>query len=353
MNTPLTLGRRGGMARRAAALSLPLVAAAAMALSAGPAGGASSSFCDGGGFATLGQSGVAGFDGDVAAPAGRFTVRGRYVRFDVDPASFAIYDYAFNPTDNPGDMTGGLPTPVWESKVPDHRGLGLTSRVTLDLAGEDLVMERTGPGLTMKIQAKDCAQGGIFQMEVERGDGTRTRIVHRLATAADARVTPFYFDNQNFRERLGEFIKLDDQGNIVSCTAEEAQTNVLCVQVQARANIANDFSAEFVARDSPQVATRIAQAECGPDRTGLANHCGGMTIWDVASGGRMGFVTGEDAVENARPATACVENCQAQNRVRGRLPVLGFPFPVAAADRLTPRTSTDGLSAPLTAPFVP
>ena len=91
-----------------------------------------------------------------------------------------------------------------------------------------------------------------------------------------------------------------------------------------------------------------------PDGKTLATASEGENIrlWDVASGGRMGFVTGEDAVENARPASICVQNCQAQNRVRGRLPVLGFPFPVADADKLTPRTSTDGLGAPLTAPFI-
>jgi hypothetical protein len=102
------------------------------------------------------------------------------------------------------------------------------------------------------------------------------------------------------------------------------------------------------------VATRVSQRECGPDFTnnlGLAetaDHCGGMSIWDVASGGRLGMVTGEDAVEVSNSPTVCTTQCQAQNRVRGRLEVLGFPFPVPAASRLTPRFSTDGLTAPLT-----
>ena len=354
MNAPLFPARWGRWTRhRTVAIGATLALAAGLTMAVLPASGASSAFCEGGGFAVLGQSGATGFDGTVAAPGERFSVSGRYVRFNIDPANFAIHDYGFNPTDNPGDMTGGVPTPVWESKIPNHRGLALTSPITLKVDGDDMVVERSGPGLTMKIQAKDCAQGGVFQMEVERADGTRTRFVHRLANpTGDPRLVPFYFDNQNFRARLGQFIKLDADGNIAACTAEEAQTNIFCVQVQARVNIANGFSSRFVARDSPQVATRIQQAQCGPDRPGVTNHCGGMTIWDVASGGRMGFVTGEDAVENARPAAVCVENCQAQNRVRGRLPVLGFPFPVADADKLTPRTSTDGLGAPLTAPFI-
>ena len=72
-------------------------------------------------------------------------------------------------------------------------------------------------------------------------------------------------------------------------------------------------------------------------------------MWDVASGGRMGFVTGEDATEVANPPTNCTQNCQAQNRVRGRLANLGFPFPVPAGSRLTPRVSALPLPA-LTAP---
>ena len=59
-------------------------------------------------------------------------------------------------------------------------------------------------------------------------------------------------------------------------------------------------------------------------------------MWDVASGGRLGMVTGEDATEVAPPATTCTHQCQAQNQVRGRL-ALGFPFPVPAASRLAPR----------------
>ena len=47
----------------------------------------------------------------------------------------------------------------------------------------------------------------------------------------------------------------------------------------------------------------------------------------------------EDAVEVANPPTNCTQDCQAQNQVRGRLAVLGAPFPVPAGSRLTPRTA--------------
>jgi hypothetical protein len=109
-----------------------------------------------------------------------------------------------------------------------------------------------------------------------------------------------------------------------------------------RVNIGNDASPRFVARDSAQVAQRVPQPDCttaAPVTPSVA-HCGAVSVWDVASGGRMGFVTGEDAVEVANPPTECTHKCRAQNRVRGRLAVLGFPFPVPAGSRLVPAMSS-------------
>jgi hypothetical protein len=333
MRTGLTVA-----AATAGILPLAVVAAAPAAQAA------SSRFCDGS-YTVLGRTGTKDrFRGTVAAPAGRFVVQGRYTRFEIDPATFAIYNYAFTGASNEGDMTGGRPTGVYAGKVPDHRGLTLTSAISLELRDDAMVISRTGTGgLSMKIQAKDCAQGGIFQMEPARGDGTRTRIVHTLADGT------YYFDNPNFRAQLGQFL-----GSGCASTAGPAAT--YCVRVTPRVNITNDAAPRLILRDSAQVATRVRQASCGPDFTntlGLAetqDHCGAMSIFDVASGGRMGMVTGEDAIEVANPPTTCTEDCQAQNQVNGRLATLGFPSPVPAGSRLTPRTSTDGPTAPLTAP---
>ncbi|MCY7398595.1 MAG: hypothetical protein LH466_07155 [Sphingomonas bacterium] len=174
----------------------------------------------------------------------------------------------------------------------------------------------------MEIQAKDCAQGGIFQMEPQRGDQTTTLFTHVLAPSV------LYFDNPNFRARQGDIVPYKDT----------------TIAVPARVNIANDVSNKFVARDSSQVAERRNEAACSNQirtRTGAfatVRHCGGVTRWDVASGGRTGFVTGGDAIEVAPPATDCIQNCQAQYRVRGRAVQLGFPFPVPAAVRLQPRS---------------
>ncbi len=264
-----------------------------------------------------------------------FAVRGRYTQFDVRSSDFAVLNQAFTGAANELDITGGRFTPVFASKVPDHRGLTLSSGISIELKEENLELGRTGTGVSMKIQAKDCAQGGIFQMEPERSDGTATRVTHTLASSTTPGLTPFYFDNPNFRARIGQFL---GSGCTSVTTGPPGQ---FCVAVTARVNIANDLSPRFVARDSAQVATRVAQPECNTAAplTPSVRHCGGVSIWDVASGGRMGFVTGEDATEVANPPTTCTEDCQAQNQVRGRLANLGFPFPVPAGSRLTPRSA--------------
>jgi hypothetical protein len=303
---------RGLVAAAVVFASLPLVQA--------PAQAASSKFCDGGSYSVLGKKGQKDrFRGTVAAPAAPFTVQGKYTRFTIDPAAFGITDYAWTGAANPGDMTGGRFTAVYAAKTPDHRGLALTSAISLELRDENLEISRTGAGVSMKITAKDCAQGGIFQMEAERGDGTATRITHTLAPTA------FYYDNPNFRARIGEFLGSGCTDPVTGPAGD------FCVRVTARVNIGSDTAPKLVLRDSAQVATRVANPACSLE------HCGGVSVWDVASGGRMGMVTGEDATEVANPPTNCTTDCQAQNNGNGKLATLGFPNPVPAASRLTPR----------------
>jgi hypothetical protein len=283
---------------------------------------ATSAACEGGGFSVLGLSG----DRDVTfrpdqIPA-KFLVKGKYVEFTVVASTLGIDDYTFTGAPNAADMTGGRRTVVFSSKTPDHRGLSLTRDMRVRVRSGDIVIGRDGSGLKMKIQAKDCAQGGLFQMEVERGDGTATRITHTLANDV------FYFDNPNFRAREGDVVPYQ------STTAT----------VTPRVNFANDVSPNFVGRDSAQVATRVLQgcvntvpAPRRPSGTASVDHCGGVSVWSVASGGRLGAVFGGDATEVAPPASECVFDCQAQNRVQGGALNLGFPFPVPTASRLQPR----------------
>ena len=307
-----------------------------------PAAAAKSDGCEGGGYSLVNlstgavvASGATSTKVSAASLGSRFGVRGKYNQFDVRASDFAVLDYAFTGAANEEDITGGRFTPVWASKVPDLDGVPLTSDVSVELGEDGLNIMRSGGGNSIKIQAKDCAQGGIFQMEPERANSRLTRIVHTLASPDDPALRPFFFDNPNFRAVVGQFLGADCVSRVTGPPSR------FCVEGRTRVNIANDFSPDFVVRDSAQVAEQVLQPECNTAQpvSPSVEHCGAQSIWDVASGGRMGFVTGEDAVELANPPTDCIQNCQAQNQVRGRLAVLGFPFPVPAGSRLTPATS--------------
>jgi len=296
---------------------------------------ASSAGCDGGGFSVLGVSGSQKSTVPAGSLASSFLVKGKYVVFIVDSASFAVRDWTLTGAPNPLDITGEIPTIVFASKIPDHRGLALTSDISVESDRESLVLQRTGPGLSMKIQVKDCANGGIFQMEPARTDGAATVFTHVLGDDV------FYFDNPNVRDRLGENIPCSGvlpDGTLVACKGANPDGTVT---VTARVNFANDLSDKFVGRDSPQAATRIvtdcANSIPNPFHPGSVSHCGGVSQWSVASGGRMGQVMGEDATEIAPAAKLCTADCVAQNQVQGRAVVVGFPFPVPDAVRLKPR----------------
>jgi hypothetical protein len=295
---------RSSHARRLTALAF--CAGLVAALSAAPAQAASSAGCDGGAFtvAAPGQTvtGSPTSTTDTTIPAAALTggmiqIRGKFQEWDVDPATLSVRTFVFTGVPNKLDMTGGRRTVAFESKLADLRGATLTGDLSVSLDKDAIQLSRSGSAASMKIQGKDCANGGIFQMEPSRADGTATTFTHTLGAGA------FYFDNPNFRARIGEVLN----GTTVA----------------ARINFANDTSSRFVGRDSPQEATRLSQF-------------GRVSTWSVKSGGRMGQVMGEDAVEVAPPATACTHQCQAQNRTRGAAAVLGFPFPVPTASRITP-----------------
>jgi hypothetical protein len=297
--------------------------------------GASSAGCVGGGFTVLGVSGKRKATIPASSVPKSFLVKGKYVVFNVDSATFGVRDWTLTGAPNPLDITGEIPTIVYASKIPDHRGLSLTSDVSVESDRESLVISRTGPGISMKLQVKDCANGGIFQMEPARDDGTATVITHVLGDDV------FYFDNPNVRDRLGENIPCSGvlpNGTRVACQGANPDGTVT---VTARVNLGNDFSDKFVGRDSPQVATRIA-VDCAnriPNalHPGSVSHCGAVSQWSVATGGRMGQVMGEDSTEIAPAAKVCTADCTAQNQVQGRAVVVGFPFPVPDAVRLKPR----------------
>ena len=255
---------------RSILLGAALAAVTALPVAAVPAHAATSTGCEGGGFA------VTTPDGRTAS--GRTTVklstatlgtdqvvqvRGRYVEFDVAPITGNVYRYVYTGAANPTSMTPGVRTPVWASKTLDL-GPVLRTDVEVRVDGSDLLLVSRGRTAKVKVQAKDCATGGVFQQEAEAA--TAVVATHTLAAGM------YYFVNP----------------------------------YTGKVNFGNGTA--FRGKDSAQVATRQGQTT-------------DTTVWRIEPGGRMGQVLGEDAVESSAGPTACVSDCQAQNQIRGSLPV--------------------------------
>lgn len=212
---------------------------------------------------------------DVAV-SGRITVSGTNNRFTIDPATLGVYDYTLTGAPDTQRMVTS-PTVVFASKVPtltaaQRSGARLSS---LEVRDDSLVAIFTTAGGKLKIQAKDGAQGGIFQMEPEFA--APVELVHTLGPGL------FYFVNQYTG-------KINFGNGVDAVTSGPGAHQML------------------LGKDSPQVATKTYQ-----DAT--------VTKWTVASGGRMGGVLDEDAIELSAGATNCTSQCQAQNRINGSLPV--------------------------------
>jgi hypothetical protein len=205
-------------------------------------------------------------------PTGPIAVRGQHVTFTIDPATLGVRDYTLTGAPDPQRMVTA-PTVVFASKVPQLTAAQLRSVRIGELRLRDgvLVAEFTTAAGKLKVQAKDAPQGGIFQMEQEFG--APVEYVHTLGAGL------FYFVN--------EYTGKINFGNGVSGDATHQM---------------------LLGKDSPQVATKLYQD-------------GTTTRWSVASGGRMGGVLGEDAIELSAGATNCTSDCQARNQIRGSVPV--------------------------------
>jgi hypothetical protein len=164
-------------------------------------------------------------------------ISGTFTTFQVDLDTFIVFDHTLTGADAPNQITDTV-TRIFESKVPDQ-GL-LTGDLVLELkaSGQNLTIERAGASGDMKIQAKDCDQGGLFQMEPEPAT-TETNTLDaafRYCFQADASARRFFTNNV------------------------------------------------VLGYDSPQDATLLS----GDAQTAQ---------WLVQDGGRIGMVVGEDAVE--------------------------------------------------------
>ncbi len=221
---------------------------------------------------------------DVSIPVnGKIAVRGVNVRFDIDPATLGAYDYTLTGAADPERMVTE-PTVVFASKVPvlTPAQIGSVRLERLDVKDDDVVVILRAAGGKMKFQAKDHAQGGIFQQEPEFG--SNVELVHTLGPKL------FYFTNE-FTGKINFGDGLDPVTKAQSSTG---------------------YHEMLLGKDSPQVATKLYQD-------------GAVTRWSVASGGRVGGVLGEDAIELSQGATNCTSKCQAQNRIRGSVPVPPLP----------------------------
>jgi hypothetical protein len=208
-------------------------------------------------------------------PSGPITVRGTHVAFRIDPATLGVYDYTLTGAADPQRMVTA-PTVVFTSKVPLLSAAQLRSVRIAELRLRDgvLVAEFSTAGGKLKVQAKDAPQGGIFQMEQEFG--TAVEYVHTLGAGL------FYFTN--------EYTGKINFGNGIAAESGPAGHQML------------------LGKDSPQVAAKLFQ-----DAT--------TTRWSVTSGGRLGGVLGEDAIELSAGATNCTSDCQGRNRLNGSVPV--------------------------------
>jgi len=209
-------------------------------------------------------------------PVSPVQVRGVHVTYRIDPSTLGVYDYSLTGAPDPQRMVTA-PTVVFASKVPQLTGtqLGGVRISELRLKDDVLVVEFSTAAGKFKIQSKDAPQGGIFQMEQEFG--TTVEFVHTLGP------TLFYFVNS----WTGK-INFGDGADGVGSGPGAHQM--------------------LLGKDSPQVATKKYQD-------------GTTTRWAVTSGGRMGGVLGEDAIELSAGATNCTSDCQAQNRIQGSLTV--------------------------------
>jgi hypothetical protein len=231
---------------RPRALWLAAIAAAvtlaAVALRPVTADAAASAFCNPNGFAlTAGGKTYQGAQkGRVPLAAGqRIQLDGRFADFTVDADTFRVENYRLT-----SSLTNGRTVQIFASKTPN--GTRLNGDVEFELRADSLVLLRKG-NIKMKVQAKDCEQGGIFQLEAD----SPVTMTHTLG--AGDRLSPFVYP------------------------ADQAGTGRLCFTDRTSVN----------GYDSPQFATR----------TGY-DAATGTSQWSVAAGGRLGMVLGEDAVQS-------------------------------------------------------
>ena len=92
------------------------------------------------------------------------TVKGTFVEFEVDLDTFTVTDYILTGAPSSLDITGGRRTRVFVSQTPQLK-VDLTGNLQMELSRERVKLIRAGRGAKMKVDAKDCSQGDIFDLE--------------------------------------------------------------------------------------------------------------------------------------------------------------------------------------------
>jgi len=191
-------------------------------------------------------------DEKFTPPAGAtLEVRGTYADFDVALDNFAVTNNVLTGAPSAHQITPGR-TPLFTSKLSNIGTIGGEVDLELDVSGQNLIMRRKGSGeKSMKIQAKDCNQGGMFQLEPEPA-----------ASESNLLAAGFKYCFQATR------------------TAKRFFTNGV-----------------VLGYDSPQAAKQVQ---------GTAK----KALWQVQNGGRVGAVLGGDALialqdEGAAALAAC------------------------------------------------
>jgi hypothetical protein len=146
---------------------------------------------------TIGGKTYTGAGGDIRLilPAAQVSgktavVKGTFVKFTVDLDSFTVTDYILTGAPSSTDITGGTRTRVFVSQTPQLNA-DLTGNLQLELSQERVKLIRTGRGAKLKVDAKDCSQGDIFDIE----SNFPIKVVHVLDPA-------FHY----YKDRLGRLM---------------------------------------------------------------------------------------------------------------------------------------------------
>ena len=189
-------------------------------------------------------------------------MRGTHVQFDVDLRTGGVRNWTLTGAPNVGRLVE-RPTVIFSEKTPLH-GAVLTRTDRLRNDKGDLVLIRTNGVIEVKIQAKDCAQGGVFQMEIERDDDRPTRFRHVLGTET------FYYDNPNFRAREGDVVPFSN-------SAGQTQNITITPRITSAATRPRNSSAATARRPrrasinrNARTASRSATAPSRPSSTAAA-----------------------------------------------------------------------------------